>query len=42
MWDYQDLKMYSILAWNFQNHVGFWGSFPDLAGGAYDAPPNHL
>ena len=24
--------MYSILAWNVQNHVGFWGSVPDPAG----------
>src|SRR6218665_822400 len=34
--------MYSILASNVQNHVGFWGSAPDPAGGAYDAPPDPL
>ena len=32
MWDYQDPKMYFILAWNIQDHVGFWGSAPDPAG----------
>ena len=30
--------MYQILAWNAQNRFGFWGSAPDPAGGAYDAP----
>ena len=34
--------MHSILAWNVQNCVGFWGSAPDPAGGAYDAPPYPL
>ena len=31
--------MYSILAWNAENRLGFWGSTPDPAWGAYDAPP---
>ena len=26
------------LAWNVQNRFGFWGSTPDPAGGAYNAP----
>ena len=30
------------LAWNVQNRVGFWGSVPDPAGGAYDALPDPL
>src|ERR1700733_5489783 len=34
--------MNSILASNAQNSVGFWGSAPDPAGGAYDAPPYPL
>ena len=34
--------MYSILASNAQNFVGFWGSVPGPAGGAYDAPPDPL
>src|SRR6218665_1451260 len=34
--------MYSVLASNIQNCVGFWGSAPDPAGGAYDAPPDPL
>src|SRR6218665_3927565 len=31
-----------ILARNIQNRVGFWGSAPDPAGGAYDAIPDLL
>src|SRR6218665_3800440 len=31
--------MYSIWAQNVQNCFGFWGSAPDPAGRAYDAPP---
>ena len=31
-----------IFALNVQNCIGFWGSAPDLAGGAYDAPPDPL
>src|SRR6218665_97168 len=34
--------MHSILAQNVQYCVGFWGSAPDPAGGAYDAPPDLL
>jgi len=34
--------MYSIFAWNVLNCVGFWGSAPDPAGGAYNAPPDPL
>ena len=34
--------MYSILPWNVQNRVGFWGSAPDPAVGAYDTPPDLL
>ena len=30
----------NVLLWvrNVQNRVGFWGSAPEPAGGAYDAP----
>ena len=34
--------MYSVWVWNVQNRVGFWGSAPDPAGGAYDAPQDPL
>ena len=34
--------MCSILACNAKKFVGFWGSAPDPAGGAYDAPPDPL
>src|SRR6218665_4124956 len=32
--------MYAIFALNVQKCVGFWGSAPDPAGGAYGAPPD--
>jgi len=31
-----------ILLSKSRNGVGFWGSAPDPAGGAYSAPPNPL